>query len=68
MNTDHLLTTGAIEHLKALAQKTGLATPDLQGLWDAWYVIGSHTRTHITAQGKKIFLQLMAQEQGRGQP
>jgi hypothetical protein len=56
------LIAGAIEHLKALAKRTGGVTPDtpdMQPLWDNRFIMGNHARTHITAQGKKFILQLM---------
>ena len=62
--TDIQLTLEAIEHLKALAQIQGISTldsPDLQCIWDAKYVMGSHARTHITAQGKKFIQRYIEQ-------
>jgi hypothetical protein len=56
------LTDGAIEHLMALAKRTGAEThetSEMQALWDNKFIMGSHARTHITAQGKKFILQLM---------
>jgi hypothetical protein len=65
--TEYQLTAGAIEHLKVLSQKQGISTPttqDLQCLWDQKFIMGSHARTHITAQGKKFILRLMEHEKG----
>jgi hypothetical protein len=59
------LTDGAIELLKALASKSGTATPDtaeMQALWGNRLVMGSYARTHITAQGKKFILRIMEVE------
>lgn len=65
--TECQLTAGAIEHLRALAEKQGISRPnmpDLQCLWDQKLIMGSHARTHVTAQGKKFVLQLIEHEKG----